>query len=164
MLWERRQCDATGCAAGLDARSDAGSTGGLGTKFLKEAIPSPILFGMARDPGLEELVESAAGDARELTGKAMFGGWGFLLHGNLLCGVRRGSLMLRVGPENESWALEIPGVVPVMMRKRRMRGYVRAGPEAYANDAVRARLLKAAVEFVRRLPKKKLANGQRKRS
>ena len=109
---------------------------------------------MARDPGLEELVQSAVEDARGLTGKAMFGGWGFLLEGHLLCGVRRGSLMLRVGPENEAWALEIPGVEPVVMRGRRMRGYVRAGAEAYADDGVRQRLLGAAVEFVRALPKK----------
>jgi hypothetical protein len=107
-----------------------------------------------RDRGLEELVESAVDDPHGLTGKAMFGGWGFLLHGNLLCGVRQGSLMLRVGPENEKWALEIPGVTPVVMRERRMRGYVRAAPEAYGNDAVRERLIGAAVGFVRRLPKK----------
>jgi len=55
----------------------------------------------------------------------MFGGWAFLLHGNLLCGVRRGSLMLRVGPAYERWALTMPGVVPVLMRGRRMHGYVR---------------------------------------
>jgi hypothetical protein len=110
---------------------------------------------MARDPGLEELVQSSVGDPRGLTGKAMFGGWGFMLHGNLLCGVRRGSLMLRVGPENEEWALEIPGVSAVEMRGRRMRGYVRALPEAYSNDRVRERLMGAAVEFVRGLPKKR---------
>jgi hypothetical protein len=49
----------------------------------------------------------------------MFGGWAFLLHGNLLCGVRRGSLVLRVGRANEDWALSVPGVVPVLMRGRR---------------------------------------------
>jgi len=109
---------------------------------------------MARDPGLEELVQDGPGDTPGLTGKAMFGGWALLLHGNLLCGIRRGSLMLRVGPGNEAWALEIPGVAPVTMRGRRMRGYVRAGVEAYAEDAVRGRLLGAAVEFVRSLPRK----------
>lgn len=109
---------------------------------------------MPRDPGLEELVQNAVGDPRGLTGKAMFGGWAFLLHGNLLCGVRRGSLMLRVGAENEIWALEILGVTSVMMRGRRMRGYVRAALEAYGNDSVRERLLQAAVTFVETLPKK----------
>src|SRR5579863_7189988 len=109
---------------------------------------------MPREPGLEELVHSTIGDPPGLTGKAMFGGWAFLLHGNLLCGIRRGSLMLRIGSDNEEWALKIPGVTPVVMRGRRMRGYVRADPEAYADDALRQRLLDAAVAFTRTLPHK----------
>ena len=109
---------------------------------------------MPRDPGLEELVHATLGDPPGLTGKAMFGGWAFLLHGNLLCGARRGSLMLRVGPENEAWALDLPGVAPVVMRGRRMRGYVRAAPDAYADDLIRTRLLNAAVAFTLSLPGK----------
>jgi len=109
---------------------------------------------MARDHGLEELVHSALGDRPGLTEKAMFGGWAFLLRGNLVCGVRQGSLMLRVGVENEAWALELAGVEPVVMGKRRMRGYVRATPEAYAEDALRERLMDAAVAFTLSLPAK----------
>lgn len=110
---------------------------------------------MPRDPGLEDLVHSALGNLPGLTGKAMFGGWAFLLNGHLLCGVRRGSIMLRVGSDNEAWALEITGVVPVVMRGRRMSGYVRATPEAYVDDMLRQRLLDAALTFTRSLPKKK---------
>jgi TfoX N-terminal domain len=109
---------------------------------------------MPRDPGLEELVHTTLGNPPGLTGKAMFGGWAWLLHGNLLAGARRGSLMLRVGPASQAWALEIPGVVPVIMRGRRMKGYVRAAPEAYADDVLRQRLLDAALDFTRTLPRK----------
>lgn len=109
---------------------------------------------MPRDPGLEELVHSALGHLPGLTEKAMFGGWAFLLHGNLLCGARHGSLMLRVGPDNEAWALAIPGVIPVVMRGRRMQGYVRAAPEVYSDDSLLQRLLDAAVAFTRSLPRK----------
>jgi hypothetical protein len=109
---------------------------------------------MPRDPGLEELVHGALGDLPGLSEKAMFGGWAFLLHGNLLCGSRRGSLMLRVGLDNESWALNIPGVDPVVMRGRRMRGYVRASPAAYIQDDHRQRLIDAAVAFTLALPRK----------
>jgi hypothetical protein len=109
---------------------------------------------MARDAGLEELVHTTLGNLPGLTEKAMFGGWGFLLHGNLLCGAREGSLMLRIGADNEAWALKMAYVVPVVMRGRRMTGYVRAAPEAYADDAVRQRLLDAAVAFTRSLPRK----------
>lgn len=109
---------------------------------------------MPRDAGLEELVHSTLGKTPGLTEKPMFGGLGFLLYGNLLIGARSGSLMLRIGPDNESWALEIPGVTPVVMRGRRMKGYVRASPEAYAVDGTRQRLLDAAVTFTRTLPRK----------
>jgi hypothetical protein len=54
----------------------------------------PILENpMPRDPGLEELVKFSLGNTRGLTEKSMFGGWAYLLHGNLLIGARRtGSL------------------------------------------------------------------------
>ncbi len=55
---------------------------------------------------------------------------------------------------NESWALTIPGVDPVLMRGRRMRGYVRAAPESYSRDGDRQRLLDAAIAFTLSLPKK----------
>jgi hypothetical protein len=113
-----------------------------------------LLSRMPRDPGLEDLVHSALGSRPGLTGKAMFGGWAFLLHGNLLCGVRRESLMLRVGRDNETWALTIPGVAPVVMGSRRMHGYVRSTPEAYVNDSIRQRLIDAAVTFTLTLPRK----------
>ncbi len=109
---------------------------------------------MPRDPGLEEFVRCTLGGLPGVSEKLMFGGWAFLLHGNLLCGARRGSLMLRVGPDNESWALTIPGVNSVFMRGRQMRGYVRAAAEAYCDDGNRQRLLNAAIAFNLSLPKK----------
>jgi hypothetical protein len=87
---------------------------------------------MPRDPGLEELVKSSLGNTRVLSEKAMFGGWAWLLHGNLLCGARRGSLLLRVGKDNEAWTNEIPGVATAIMSGRRMSGWVRALPRPTA--------------------------------
>jgi hypothetical protein len=110
---------------------------------------------MPRDPGLEELIKSSLANTRDLTEKAMFGGWAWLLHGNLLCGARRGSLLLRVGKDSETWANEIPGVATAIMHGRRMSGWVRATPEAYGNDALRQKLIDAALNFTGSLPKKK---------
>ncbi len=109
---------------------------------------------MARDSGFEDLVRSALGNRPGLTEKGMFGGQAFLLHGKLLCGVRAGSLMLRVGRENEAWALAIAGVEPMMNGARRMHGYVRANADAYVDDGVRDRLIDAAVAFTLTLPRK----------
>ena len=52
------------------------------------------------------------------------------------------------------WALTLPGVDPMILGARRMRGYVRAAPEAYTHDEHRRRLIEAAVAFTRTLPKK----------
>jgi hypothetical protein len=109
---------------------------------------------MARDRGLEEIVHASLAALPGISEKPLFGGWAFLLDGNLLCGCRKDSLMIRVGADNESWALEIQGVVPVVMRGHRIAGYVRAAPEAYGNDRIREQLLEAAANFTRSLPAK----------
>ena len=109
---------------------------------------------MPRDKGLEELLNGTLGSIPGLTQKAMFGGWAWLLHGNLLCGARTGSMLVRLGKDNEAWALKVRGVAPMMMRERRMYGWVRATPEAYANEALREKLITGALTFNRTLPKK----------
>ena len=109
---------------------------------------------MARDPGLEELLNEDLQDERGLTGKAMFGGWAWLLNGNLLCGARKDGLLVRLGKDNDAWALKTRGVVPMIMGERPMHGWVRAAPEAYGDDALRRKLLDAALAFVRSLPAK----------
>jgi hypothetical protein len=110
---------------------------------------------MPRDPGLEELVKSSLGNTRGLSEKAMFGGWAYLLHGNLLVGARRSSPLLRIGSDNEVWANEIPGVATAIMRGRRMYGWVRVTTEVYIDDVLRQKLIDAAVQFTGCLPKKK---------
>jgi len=109
---------------------------------------------MARDPGLEELLRNDLRRVRGLTEKPMFGGLAWLLHGNLLCGVRKGSMMVRLGKDNDAWALKHKGIESMVMQGRPLSGWLRANQEAYAHDALRAKLLKSAVEFNRTLPKK----------
>ncbi len=108
---------------------------------------------MARDPGLEELIRADL-PPDGYTEKAMFGGWAWMLNGNLLCGARQGSMLARLGKDRDGWALALPGVAPMISAGRTMSGWVRAGPEAYGDDALRQRLLAAALNFVRSLPAK----------
>ena len=109
---------------------------------------------MARDEGLEELVRGHFGSRPELQEEAMFGGRAWLLDGNLVCGARDDGMLVRLGADRDGWALATPDVVPMISRGRRMRGWVRAGPAAFGDDALRARLLEAALAFVRSLPAK----------
>ena len=57
---------------------------------------------MARDRGLEELLNDRLESVSGLTQKAMFGGWAWLVNGNLLCGARVGSMLVRLGKEHEA--------------------------------------------------------------
>lgn len=109
---------------------------------------------MARDAGLEELIRGELGDRAGLSEKAMFGGWAYLLHGNLLLGAREGSLLVRLGKGNDEWALDRPDIELMVMNGRAMHGWVRAGPDAFGDDAVRRRLVDGAMAFVGTLPPK----------
>jgi hypothetical protein len=109
---------------------------------------------MARDQGLEELINDELAGMPGLTEKAMFGGWAWLLNGNLLCGSRTGSMLVRLGKGKDAWALKIPGIIPMILGDRQMHGWVRISPEVYGDDALRRKLVKAALDFNHSLPPK----------
>ena len=109
---------------------------------------------MSRDFGLEDLIRGDLPSDPALTERAMFGGWAWLLSGNLLLGARSDGLLARLGKGNDAWALSLPDVTPMISRGRAMDGWVRAGPIAYGDDAIRLRLIAGAFGFTRRLPPK----------
>jgi TfoX/Sxy family transcriptional regulator of competence genes len=109
---------------------------------------------MARDRDLEELLSKNLAGTPGLTQKAMFGGMAWLVNGNLLCGASDGGMLVRLGKDNDAWALKIPGVALMVMQGRKMNGWVRATPHVYGDDPLREKLLNAALEFNRTLPKK----------
>ncbi len=109
---------------------------------------------MARDKGLEELLEGDFAGVRGLTQKAMFGGVAWLLRGNLLCGAREDGMLVRLGKGEDTWALRHSGVEPMVMHGRPLSGWVRANAKAYVNDTLRAQLIAAAISFNGTLPKK----------
>jgi hypothetical protein len=103
---------------------------------------------------LEALLNEDLASVAGLTEKAMFGGWAWLLRGNLLCGARQDGMLVRIGKASESWAISLPDVAPMISRGRRMGGWVRAGPDAYGDDKLRGKLLQAALDFTASLPPK----------
>ncbi len=109
---------------------------------------------MARDSGLEDLLTEDLGPEPGLSGKSMFGGWAWLLHGNLFCCARHDGMLARVGIEQAEMLIAQPGIAPMYSGTRRMRGWVRASPELWGEDARRRALLDAALAFTRALPAK----------
>lgn len=76
------------------------------------------------------------------------------MNGNLLCGARDDGMLVRLGRGRDGWALELQDVAPMISRGRPMQGWVRAGPAAFGDDALRRKLIDAALVFVRSLPAK----------
>lgn len=109
---------------------------------------------MARDKGLEELLDDNLAGTPGLTQKAMFGGVAWLVNGNLLCGASARGMLVRLGKDNDDWALKISGIAPMVMQGRKMSGWVRAAPEVYGDDELRRKLLDSALKFNRTLPRK----------
>jgi len=109
---------------------------------------------VARDPGLEQVVREHLGELDGLSETTMFGGRAWLLHGNLLCGARDEGILARLGAGNDGWAVATPGVAQMTMGQRVMSGWVRASQDICGDDALRAKLLDAALAFVRTLPPK----------
>jgi hypothetical protein len=109
---------------------------------------------MARDKGLEALIQDELGALSGVSEVAMFGGLAWMLDGHLLCGARHDGMLVRLGKGSDGWALNIDGVAPMKMGERQMHGWVRADVRAYGDDRLRRRLLDGAITFVRSLPAK----------
>ncbi len=87
------------------------------------------------------------------TRKKLFGGTCNLLNGNMLCGIYKDYLILRLGAEDAERALSRPHVKPFDISGKPMKGWIMVG-KAGVNDADLKQGLAEARRFVRTLPPK----------
>lgn len=106
-----------------------------------------------RDATLK-LVRQVLKRPKSFVEKRMFGGVGFLLNGNMCCGVWKEFLILRVGPDAYDALLAEPHIREFDVTGRPMRGWIMVEPEAYEDAAVLGGLIATTLEFVRSLPPK----------
>jgi hypothetical protein len=85
--------------------------------------------------------------------KKAFGGTCHLLNGNMLCGVHKDFLILRLGPEQAERALSQPHVKPFDITGRAMKGWVMVHKAGLGEQALR-QWLEQARSFVAALPPK----------
>lgn len=100
------------------------------------------------DARLADAVREWGADRRK-----MFGGTCYLLNGNMLAGVYKDSLILRLGEEAAAEALARPSVRPFDITGRPMKGWVMVDPPGADGDAIE-RWLGAARSYVDTLPSK----------
>ena len=109
---------------------------------------------MAFDEALAERIRQALSRRKHVEEKKMFGGIGFLLNGNMLVGVWKDSLIVRLGPEEGEEALKEPHVKEFDITGRPMKGWVLVAPEGVGADDELSGWLQRAVKFVGKLPAK----------
>ena len=109
---------------------------------------------MAYDEDAARRLRDELGTLPGLTEKKMFGGIGFLLRGNMACGVIGPDLIVRVGPERHAVALAQPGARVFDFSGKPMAGWVTVAPAGYAAAEDLAYWVKLAVGFAGLLPAK----------
>jgi TfoX/Sxy family transcriptional regulator of competence genes len=86
--------------------------------------------------------------------KKMFGGIGFLLNGNMACGVHKDAMIVRVDPEKHGSLLKKPHVRPFDMTGRPMKGWLVVDQDGFKTDKQLNTWIKEGVEFALTLPPK----------
>ena len=109
---------------------------------------------MAFDESLAQPIRDALARKKNIEEKKMFGGIGFLLHGNMLVGVWKDTLIVRLGPDNYDDALLEPHVREFDITSRPMKGWVLVEPKGVEDDDQLSAWIQRAVKFVRTLPAK----------
>ena len=111
---------------------------------------------MAYDEELASRIRALIDAEPGLTEQKMFGGLAFLLNGNMsVAASGEGGIMLRVDPDESQALTESSSAVPVVMRGREMRGWLRVDSRDVRDDAELARWVELGVSFARFLPAKR---------
>jgi hypothetical protein len=90
---------------------------------------------MAYDEGLAQRVRHIMDELPGYEEKKMFGGIGFMLHGNMACGVIGRELIVRVGLDEYEPSLTKPHTREFDMTGRPMTGWVVVTEGGYKADA-----------------------------
>lgn len=106
------------------------------------------------DMTLADRIRQCLSRRRNITSKRMFGCVVFLLNGNVLVGVWKGTLIVRVGREDYEDALTEPHVLEFDITGKAMNGWVSVGPAGTASDHDLMAWIEKAIQFVRTLPAK----------
>ncbi len=110
---------------------------------------------MPYNQNLAERIRIALEAHPGLVEKKMFGGVGFILRGNMACGVQGNDLIVRVGIENNDTALSRPFVRPfLVMHGKPMAGWILVAPEGTATDEDLHNWVEQGYEYATTMPEK----------
>lgn len=108
---------------------------------------------MAYNEKLGERIRAEFGEIPFIE-KKMFGGIGFLIHGNMSCGIHKENLIVRVDPEKHQKLLKKPHTRVFDITGRPMKGWLMVEPDGYKTAKQLSAWVKEGVEFALTLPAK----------
>jgi TfoX/Sxy family transcriptional regulator of competence genes len=109
---------------------------------------------MAYDQELDSRIRAIVDQWPGTKAKKMFGGVCYLLNGNMVCGVHKDALFLRLGAEGADIALRQAHVSPFDITGRAMKGWVMVSMKGFQKQGELDRWLARARAFVETLPAK----------
>lgn len=110
---------------------------------------------MAYDEELAHRLREELQDEPDLTERAMFGGLGFMIAGNMaVAAASNGSLMVRIDPADGPALTAVPGVELMVMRGRAMPGWLLVDADVVETDEALATYVAHGLAYARRLPAK----------
>ena len=89
---------------------------------------------MAYDEEMAYRIRAALAGQEGVTERKMFGGLAFMVNGHMCCGLAKGDLMVRVGPEQHEEALAQPHAREMDFTGRPMKGFVYVDSAGYGSD------------------------------
>lgn len=108
---------------------------------------------MAYSLKLAERIRSEL-DGMPFAEKKMFGGVGYLLNGNMACGVNKDNLIVRVDPEKHAALLKKPHAKPFDLTGKPMKGWIVVEPDGVKTARQLSTWVREGVEFALTLPPK----------
>jgi len=110
---------------------------------------------MAYDEKLADRIRKRLGQRAGLTEKKMFGGIGFMLNGNMCCGVHGQEMIVRIDPEKTDQTLGERHTRAFDLTGRAMKGWILVAPDGLSNDAALAKWVRTSANYAATLPGKR---------
>ncbi|MHB8834527.1 MAG: TfoX/Sxy family protein [Candidatus Methylomirabilia bacterium] len=109
---------------------------------------------MPYDEKLDARIRTVLAGWEGVSSRKMFGGVCHLLHGNMVAGIWKEFLILRLGENAADFARELPHVRPFDITGRPMKGWVMIEPAGCRTGAQLRKWLDQARAFAQTLPPK----------
>lgn len=109
---------------------------------------------MAYDEKLAQRIRDTLKGQPGLTEKKMFGGVGFMLNGNMACGVYKSEMIVRIDQSQHDAAVSKPNVRTFDITGKAMKGWILVGLQACASDKDLKTWVNMGVQYALSLPRK----------